>query len=418
MSYRRWATLAVIPVMVIAGCSGKADTPAPGAAGGSTGGSTGGSSWSAGQPTVKVGLISAMTGPFAVLGISQQNGMQVAVDRINAAGGVGGAKLEIVTRDMQLDPGKAVGFANELAGDPSVSFVVGPSITAFYNAAKGTFESNKKLNCQPAVAGGTFADTTYGFRMENSATQDVTRNLEYLQSKGLTKVGLVYEGDDTGKDYAKLMTDLGPKYGVTLVGFEQSRADDASHVAYVQSLMDKGAQAIWISNSGSGAKTMAAAEQAKFDGLMIGGSGAQNISFLEAAGDFASGAIFDAPEYQYPLRDKASWTPGYQAFVTAVEKEFGTNVGPKTGAKSPKGVAVAADCIDAFAAAANQAKSLDGTALATAFGSLDIPADKTASGCQIKPDKDHESYPLDCIRLYKWEKDAKGWFTTDITVTK
>ncbi len=282
MSYRRWATLAVIPVMVIAGCSGKADTPAPGAAGGSTGGSTGGSSWSAGQPTVKVGLISAMTGPFAVLGISQQNGMQVAVDRINAAGGVGGAKLEIVTRDMQLDPGKAVGFANELAGDPSVSFVVGPSITAFYNAAKGTFESNKKLNCQPAVAGGTFADTTYGFRMENSATQDVTRNLEYLQSKGLTKVGLVYEGDDTGKDYAKLMTDLGPKYGVTLVGFEQSRADDASHVAYVQSLMDKGAQAIWISNSGSGAKTMAAAEQAKFDGLMIGGSGAQNISFLEA----------------------------------------------------------------------------------------------------------------------------------------
>lgn len=413
MRYRRWATLAVIPVMVLAGCSGKADSSQTA---GASGGSTDGGSWKAGQETVKVGLISAMTGPFAVLGISQQNGMQVAVDKINAAGGIGGAKIEIVTRDMQLDPGKAVGFANELGGDPSVSMVVGPSITAFYNAAKGSFESNKKLNCQPAVAGGTFADTSYGFRMENSATQDVTRNLEYLQSKGLTKVGLVYEGDDTGKDYAKLLTELGPKHGVTLVGYEQSQADDASHVAYVQSLMDKGAQAIWISNSASGAKTMAAADQASFNGLMIGGSGAQNISFLEAAGDRANGAVFDAPMYQYPLRDKASWTPGYQDFVTSVEKSFGTNVGPKTGAKSPKGVAVAADCIVAFAAAANQAKSLDGTALAKAFGTLDIPADKTASGCQIRPDKDHESYPLDCIRLYKWQKDGKGWFTTDITV--
>ncbi|MEO6019341.1 MAG: ABC transporter substrate-binding protein [Knoellia sp.] len=412
MSYRKWAALAAIPI-VVAGCSGKADTATT-----KPGGTADGGSWKAGQDTVKVGLISAMTGPFAVLGISQQNGMQIAVDEINAAGGIGGSQLEIVTRDMQLDPGKAVGFANELAGDPSISFVVGPSITAFYNAAKGSFESNKKVNCQPAVAGGTFADTTYGFRMENSATQDVTRNLEYLKSKGLTKVGLVYEGDDTGKDYAKLITDLGKDYGTTLVGYEQSRPDDASHVAYVQSLMSKGAQAIWISNSGSGAKTMAGAQQANFKGLMVGGSGAQNISFLEAAGDGAAGVVFDAPMYQYPTRDTTKWTPGYQKFVSAVEKKYGANVGPKSGAKSPKGVAVAADCVYAFEEAANKAKSLDSTALAKAFGSIDIPADKTASGCQIRPDKEHESYPLDCIRLYKWEKDDKGWFTTDITVTK
>jgi len=85
-------------VVAAAGCSSKEDR----------GQNNGQASWSAGTNEIQIGLVAPMTGAFAVLGVSQQNSMQVVVDQINAAGGIGGAKLTIVTRDVGLDPAKAV----------------------------------------------------------------------------------------------------------------------------------------------------------------------------------------------------------------------------------------------------------------------------------------------------------------------
>jgi branched-chain amino acid transport system substrate-binding protein len=394
--------------LVVTGCAGKADRSAS-----STSGSSSGKSWSAGTDTIQIGLVAPLTGPFAVLGVSQQNSMQVVADEINQAGGIGGAKVQIVARDAGLDPGKAVAAATELAGDSRVKMVVGPSITAFYNAAKATYEQDSKLNCQPAVAGGTFSDLKFGYRSQDRLSDVVTRVLQYLKSKSITSIGLVYEGDDTGKQVEQLLKDKGGQYGVSFAGFQQTRPDDQSHRSYVQNLANAGA--IWISSNVSGAKTMAAAAEAKYKGVLVGGSGIQNIAFLEAAGDAAAGTVFGAPNYQFPERDRSQWKPGYRKHIEAVEKKYGINTGPKSGATSPKGTAIAADCVYAFWKAADQAKSLDGKALTGAMESLSLSADQTPSGCAVKPGKEHEFYSIDCIRDYQWQKDDKGWFTKDVT---
>jgi ABC-type branched-subunit amino acid transport system substrate-binding protein len=403
-SLRLVAVTAVL-VVAAAGCSSKEDR-----AGNSNSGQA---SWSAGTNEIQIGLVAPMTGAFAVLGVSQQNSMQVVVDQINAAGGVGGAKLTIVTRDVGLDPAKAVAAATELAGDQRVKLVIGPSITSFYNATKAIYEQNKTVNCQPAVAGGTFNDLTYGFRSQDRLTDDIERMLQYLKSKNITTIGEIYEGDDTGKQVNQLLTSVGPKYGVQLVGYEQTRTDDQTHLPYVQKLANAGA--IWISSNVSGAKTMAAAAEAKYKGVLVGGSGVQNISFLEAAGDAAAGTLFAAPNYQFPIRDRATWKAGYKAHIEAIESRFGVNTGPQTGAKSPKGTAIAADCVYAYWKASDAAKSLDSAKVADAIANLSLPDNETPSGCAIKPGKEHEFYALPCIRVYKWEKDAQGWFTEDVT---
>lgn len=401
----RFTAAAAVLALAVTGCASKEER-----AGNNDGG---GSGWSAGTDTVQIGLVAPMTGPFAVLGVSQENSMKVVAEQINAAGGIGGAEVEIVTRDVGLDPAKAVQAATELAGDQRVKMVVGPSITAFYNAAKATYEQNQKVNCQPAVAGGTFDDLTYGFRSQDRLTHDVERVLQYLKSENITTIGEVYEGDDTGKQVSELLTSLGPRYGVQLVGYEQTRQDDATHLPYVQKLSSAGA--IWISSNVSGAKTMAAAAEAGYQGVLVGGSGVQNISFIEAAGDAAAGTVFAAPNYQFPIRDKATWKPGYKAHVDAIEAKYGVNTGPQSGAKSPKGTAIAADCVYAFWKAAEAVKSLDSTKVAEALTNISLPDTETPSGCAIKPGKEHEFYAMDCIRVYQWQKDGQGWFTTDVT---
>jgi branched-chain amino acid transport system substrate-binding protein len=390
-------------VVAAAGCSSKEDR----------GQNNGQASWSAGTNEIQIGLVAPMTGAFAVLGVSQQNSMQVVVDQINAAGGIGGAKLTIVTRDVGLDPAKAVAAATELAGDQRIKLIIGPSITSFYNATKAIYEQNKMVNCQPAVAAGTFNDLTYGFRSQDRLTDDVEKVLQYLKGQNITTIGEIYEGDDTGKAVNSLLTSVGPKYGISVVGYEQTRADDQTHLPYVQHLAAAGA--IWISSNASGAKTMAAGAEAKYKGVLVGGSGIQNISFLEAAGDAAGGTVFAAPNYQFPIRDRSTWKAGYKAHIEAIESRFGVNTGPKTGATSPKGTAIAADCIYAYAKAADAVQSLDSAKVAQAIANLDLADKDTPSGCGIKPGAAHEFYSLTCIRVYKWQKDGQGWFTTDVT---
>jgi branched-chain amino acid transport system substrate-binding protein len=74
---------------------------------------------------IMIGYLPALTGPSSSTGVGINRGIQLAVQEINAAGGVGGRQLELITRDTQSDPTKAVNGAAELTHQ-KVSVVFGP----------------------------------------------------------------------------------------------------------------------------------------------------------------------------------------------------------------------------------------------------------------------------------------------------
>lgn len=63
---------------------------------------------------VRIGWLPALTGASSSTGIAMTRGITFGVAEINAAGGVGGRQLELITRDTQSDPTKAVNAATEL----------------------------------------------------------------------------------------------------------------------------------------------------------------------------------------------------------------------------------------------------------------------------------------------------------------
>src|SRR5690349_23200944 len=75
---------------------------------------------------IRVGYLPALTGPSSSPGIGINRGIQLAVQEINAAGGIDGRQLELITRDTQSDPTKAVNGAAELTRGAKVSVVFGP----------------------------------------------------------------------------------------------------------------------------------------------------------------------------------------------------------------------------------------------------------------------------------------------------
>jgi branched-chain amino acid transport system substrate-binding protein len=75
---------------------------------------------------ILIGYLPALTGPSSSTGVGINRGVQMAVEEINKAGGVDGRQLELISRDTQSDPTKAVNGAAELTRGHKVSVMFGP----------------------------------------------------------------------------------------------------------------------------------------------------------------------------------------------------------------------------------------------------------------------------------------------------
>ena len=69
----------------------------------------------AAKEPIRIGYLPALTGPSSSTGIGINRGVQLAVQEINAAGGIDGRQIELIVRDTQSDPTKAVNGAAELS---------------------------------------------------------------------------------------------------------------------------------------------------------------------------------------------------------------------------------------------------------------------------------------------------------------
>ena len=155
---------------------------------------------------IKIGCLAAMTGPSSAPTIGFNRGVYFAADAINAAGGVKGRKLEIVMRDTQGDPTKAVNATQELISQAKVHGIWGPLNSGEALATTPIMARAKIPNIHPCVV-ETLIDTTKfpnAFRMapSNSQWDDAVRKycLSILKAKKIAVIG-----DTTG-------------YGVTAVG--------------------------------------------------------------------------------------------------------------------------------------------------------------------------------------------------------
>jgi len=75
---------------------------------------------------IKIGYLPALTGPSSSTGIGINRGTVLAVEEFNAAGGINGRKIELVVRDTQSDPTKAVNAVAELSQRQKVTIIWGP----------------------------------------------------------------------------------------------------------------------------------------------------------------------------------------------------------------------------------------------------------------------------------------------------
>lgn len=87
------------------------------------------------EDTVKLGSMFELTGAAAAYGTSMNNAVQMAVEEINAEGGINGQKVEIVEYDTKTDETEAASITTRLGTRDNVSAIIGPATTGSMQAA-------------------------------------------------------------------------------------------------------------------------------------------------------------------------------------------------------------------------------------------------------------------------------------------
>ena len=82
------------------------------------------------QEPIKIGFSGALTGPAAFVGVEIKRGAEIAIDEINAKGGIMGRKLVLVSRDDEHNPVKTVAQYRELVEREKVVAMIGASNSA------------------------------------------------------------------------------------------------------------------------------------------------------------------------------------------------------------------------------------------------------------------------------------------------
>ncbi|MEZ7862080.1 MAG: branched-chain amino acid ABC transporter substrate-binding protein [Aeromonadaceae bacterium] len=190
------------------------------------------------EETVKIAIAGPQTGPVAQYGDMEFAGAKVAVDQINAAGGVDGKKLEAVLYDDACDPKQAVAVANKIVND-GIKFVIGHLCSDSTLAASDVYEDEGILMITPASTSPKVSDRGYELTMRTiglDSDQGPTAARYIIDSVKPKTVAIIHDKKQYGEGIATSVRDELKKAGINVVSFEGITAGDKDFSAQIAKL--------------------------------------------------------------------------------------------------------------------------------------------------------------------------------------
>jgi ABC-type branched-subunit amino acid transport system substrate-binding protein len=316
---------------------------------------------------LKLGALMPMTGGLGAYGESSLNGVKLAIDEINRAGGVNGAKVTLSVGDTQTAPQAGVDAAKKLVEIEKVSGLIGALSSGVTIPVAATVSSTagvpqiSSASTSPEITG--LKDRDFLFRtVPTDAIQGVAL-AQLVKSKKLTSVAIVYVNNDYGKGLAESFSksfEVGGGKVVSSVAFEQKQA---SYRGELQKAARGGAQALLlISYPEDGIPILKQSLQGGFFSKFVFTDGMKAPEIIKSIGaKYLNGSFATAPQ---------AAGEGSRRFKKAYEKKFG-QLPPKPFIDS------AYDATILLALAAEKAGSNDPKALRDALRAVANPPGET-----------------------------------------
>src|SRR5882672_6240425 len=250
------------------------------------------------QETIKIGLVTALSGQSARAGEAITRGLQVAIDEINARGGVLKKKLELVRRDDEATPAKGVIAARELIFKEKVAVLFGGLDTPVSLAIVPLMNQEKLPFMGPWAAGTPItqngANPNFVFRV--SAVDEIVDKAMLLYAQktfGAKKPGMILVNNPWGESNEKGLTAALNAKGIKPAGIEKFEGNDVDVVPQLTRLKSAGADTLFlVGNVGPSAQVVKSLDRMGWKVPVVSHWGPAGGRFTELAGPSAKEVHF------------------------------------------------------------------------------------------------------------------------------
>lgn len=276
---------------------------------------------------IKIGGIGPTTGGAAVYGKAVENGAKMAVDEINAAGGINGMQIEFNFQDDEHDAEKAVNAYNSLK-DWGMQVLLG---TVTSNPCIAVAEESNKDNMYMLTPSGTAVDCVKydnAFRVCFSDPNQGTASADYISDQGLaTKIAVIYDSSDPYSSgiYEAFAAEAQTK-GLEIVAAEAFTADNNTDFSVqIQKAKDADAELVFLPFYYTEASlVLKQASDMGYDPIFFGCDGMDGILDVEGFdASLADDVVFLAP-FSASSEDELiqSFVTGFQDLYDEIPNQF------------------------------------------------------------------------------------------------
>ena len=243
---------------------------------------------------IVIGVIAPVTGSKAEQGQQFTEGAQVAVDEINADGGINGSTVRLEILDDQGQPNEAVAAAQKLASNGDVYAVIGPSSTASSSAAIPVLERAQLVAISPSASTPSLVtDNQYFYIMSLplSAYGPLVPQLA-AERFGAQDLAIIHVKDDWGENVTTIAKEWAEANSVPVVAEANYTQGDRDFKAQLTALLDKDPDALILNTHYTeGALITRQARELGYDGPIVAQGTNVYPQFIELAEEAAEGVV-------------------------------------------------------------------------------------------------------------------------------
>ncbi|MBZ5510913.1 MAG: ABC transporter substrate-binding protein [Acidobacteriia bacterium] len=204
-----------------------------------------------GGNTVKIGVISSLTGSQAAFGQAHKNGYAIALEELNAKGGINGKKVELDFYDDQSKPDQAVQGVNKLVDQDHVPIILGSYSSESTRAIVPVVTAKQVPLIIPTAVADNIMQTgsQWIFRLCAGSGDYAKSTLDFLKNNGNPKnLAIVYENTNFGQANFKSMSEAATADGMNLVDTEAYQTSSPDYKSLLQRVKSKNPEVVYFAS--------------------------------------------------------------------------------------------------------------------------------------------------------------------------
>jgi branched-chain amino acid transport system substrate-binding protein len=244
--------------------------------------------------TIKIALVTDLTGPIAPMGLDIQQSGELAIMEVNEAGGIEGFEFELVIEDDRCSSDEGTTVANRVASNPEIVAVAGHACSGPTIAASEIYEEARLPMMSPSATNATL--TARGFDVVNrvafSDKAQGTVDAHYMYKiLGVRTLAVIHDNEAYGLGLAEVVRDVFEELGGEVVDFQGISVEDTDYRSVLTPIVAAEPEALFF--GGYQEQSVLLVTQmldVGLDSIFFSDDGTFAQAFIDGAGEAAEGS--------------------------------------------------------------------------------------------------------------------------------